>query len=126
MLIFTIAALVSVSFSQSLCKRRLRPNQEKVRSATQRCGNKTMAMQGAVLQDIVSTHLHTRVVRSAQEDYDPERFQGAVRAYRKFIKAVEAGNGASAEKQWRTHMDAAEQYLLKDDLKTKPVVDLFS
>jgi GntR family transcriptional repressor for pyruvate dehydrogenase complex len=32
----------------------------------------------------------------------------------------------AAEKHWRSHMEAAAVYLLKDDLKTKPVVDLFA
>ena len=91
----------------------------------QRCGNKTMAMQGAVLQDIVSMHLHTRVVRSTREDDNPERFARMIRAYRRLIKLVETGDGAGAEKHWRSHMEAAAQYLLRDDLRNKPVIDLF-
>ncbi|MFG1923403.1 FadR/GntR family transcriptional regulator [Cryptosporangium sp. NPDC048952] len=91
----------------------------------QRCGNKTMALQGALLQDIVTMHLHTRVSRSTQEYDTPERFQRMIRAYRKLIKLVEAGDGPGAEKHWHTHMDAAAQYLLKDDLSNKPVIDLF-
>lgn len=92
----------------------------------QRCGNKTMAMQGAVLQDIVATHLHTRVMRSTQEDdNNPERFARMIRAYRKLIKLVESGDGEGAERHWRSHMEAAAQYLLKNDLRNKPVIDLF-
>ncbi len=90
------------------------------------CGNKTMAIQGAVLQDIVATHLRTKIAqRDADTDTD-ERFQLVIRSYIKLISLVKAGNAAGAERHWRSHMEGAAQYLLKDDLKTKPVVDLFS
>jgi DNA-binding GntR family transcriptional regulator len=88
------------------------------------CGNKTMAVQGAVLQDIVATHLRTKIARRDDSDTD-ERFQLVIRSYTKLISLVKAGNAAGAEKHWRSHMEGAATYLLKDDLKTKPVVDLF-
>jgi DNA-binding FadR family transcriptional regulator len=89
------------------------------------CGNKTMAIQGAVLQDIVATHLRTKIAIRDDNDTD-ERFQRAIRSYEKLIALVKAGNAAAAEKHWRSHMEGAAQYLLKDDLRTKPVVDLFA
>jgi GntR family transcriptional regulator, transcriptional repressor for pyruvate dehydrogenase complex len=89
------------------------------------CGNKTMAIQGAVLQDIVATHLRTKIAQRDDNDTD-ERFQLVIRSYMKLIALVKAGNGAAAEKHWRSHMEGAAQYLLKDDLRTKPVVDLFA
>jgi GntR family transcriptional regulator, transcriptional repressor for pyruvate dehydrogenase complex len=89
------------------------------------CGNKTMAIQGAVLQDIVATHLRTKIAQRDDND-TAERFQRAIRSYTKLISLVKAGNAAAAEKHWRSHMENAAQYLLKDDLKTKPVVDLFA
>jgi GntR family transcriptional repressor for pyruvate dehydrogenase complex len=88
------------------------------------CGNKTLAIQGAVLQDIVATHLRAKI--SQRDDSDPaERFQRVIRSYAKLITLVKAGSAAAAEKHWRAHMEAAAQYLLRADLKTKPVVDLF-
>jgi GntR family transcriptional regulator, transcriptional repressor for pyruvate dehydrogenase complex len=89
------------------------------------CGNKTMAIQGAVLQDIVAMHLRTKIAQRDDSDTD-ERFQRVIRSYTKFISLVKAGNAAAAEKHWRSHMEGAAQYLLRDDLKTKPVVDLFA
>jgi DNA-binding FadR family transcriptional regulator len=89
------------------------------------CGNKTMAIQGAVLQDIVATHLRAKIAWRDDNDTD-ERFQRAIRSYAKLIRLVQAGDAAAAEKHWRSHMEGAAEYLLKDDLKTKPVVDLFS
>jgi DNA-binding FadR family transcriptional regulator len=89
------------------------------------CGNKTMAIQGAVLQDIVATHVRTKIAQRDGSD-SAERFQRVIRSYTKFIDLVKAGNAAGAECHWRSHMEGAAQYLLKDDLKTKPVVDLFA
>ncbi|MGD0238929.1 MAG: FCD domain-containing protein [Streptosporangiaceae bacterium] len=89
------------------------------------CGNMTMAIQGAVLQDIVATHLRTKIAQRDDNDTD-ERFQLVIRSYTKLINLVKIGNAAAAEKHWRSHMEGAAQYLLKDDLRTKPVVDLFS
>ncbi|MCD4533052.1 FCD domain-containing protein [Nocardioides sp. cx-169] len=91
----------------------------------QRCGNKTLATQGAVLQDIVATHLRTRIAISHSDDDSPERFQRAIRSYQKLIRLLKAKDAAGAEKHWHSHMQGAAQYLLKDDLKTKPIVDLF-
>ncbi|MBA4025370.1 MAG: FadR family transcriptional regulator [Gordonia sp.] len=92
----------------------------------QRSGNKTLAIQGGVLQDIISTHLHLRVALSFDESESPERFQRVLRAYRKLIELVEAKDGTGAEEHWRRHMAAAAKYLFKDELKNKPVVDLFA
>jgi GntR family transcriptional regulator, transcriptional repressor for pyruvate dehydrogenase complex len=88
------------------------------------CGNKTLAIQGAVLQDIAATHLRAKISQRDDSDTD-ERFQRVIRSYAKLISLVKAGNAAAAEKHWRSHMEVAAQYLLRADLKTKPVVDLF-
>ncbi len=92
----------------------------------QRSGNKTLALQGAVLQDIVATHLEQRVSRNFDETESPERFKKAIRAYKKLVTLVEARDAAGAEKLWRAHMEAAAAYLLKGDLRDKPVVELFT
>ncbi|MBF6207395.1 FadR/GntR family transcriptional regulator [Nocardia abscessus] len=92
----------------------------------QRSGNKTMAIQGGVLQDIVSTHLYLRVALSFDEDESPERFQRVIRAYQRFIDLVVEQDADGAEKHWRNHMEVAATYLFKGSLKNKPVVDLFA
>lgn len=88
-------------------------------------GNKTLAIQGAVLQDIVATHIRTRVQRYGEHD-SPERYQRVIRSYEKFIDLIRERDAGGAGQHWRSHMEAAAQYLLKDDLKNKSVVDLFS
>jgi len=91
----------------------------------QRSGNKTLALQGAVLHDIVATHTELRVSRNFDETESPERFRRAVKAYKKLLALIEARDADGAERLWRSHMDLAAAYLLKDDLRDKPVVELF-
>jgi GntR family transcriptional repressor for pyruvate dehydrogenase complex len=92
----------------------------------QRCGNKTLAVQGGVLQDIVATHLTLTVSRNFAERETAERFRRTIRSYEKFTALIEAKDADGAERHWRTHMEVAAKSLLRDDLKNKPVVDLFS
>ena len=92
----------------------------------QRSGNKTLALQGAMLHDIVATHTELRVSRSFDQAESPERFRRAVKAYKKLVALIEAGDADGAQRLWRDHMDSAAAYLLKDDLRDKPVVELFA
>jgi len=91
---------------------------------TERCGNKTLAVQGAVLQDIVATHLHLTVSQGFGSE-SPARFQKVLRAYERLVDLVEAREADDAEKHWRNHMEAASKYLFRNDLRNKPVVELF-
>lgn len=94
----------------------------------QRCGNKTLGVQGVVLADIVETHL-TRVISQGlveEGQLQPERFRKTLRAYRKQIRLIEARDGDGAEKYWRTHMAAAAKYMFKFEAGATPVVDLFN
>jgi GntR family transcriptional repressor for pyruvate dehydrogenase complex len=93
----------------------------------QRCGNKTLAVQGAVLADIVNTHLQQSIAQgmSQTEDEQPARFEKTIRSYKKLLKLVEARDGEGAEKHWRSHMEVAATYLFMFDQRNKPLVDLF-
>jgi DNA-binding FadR family transcriptional regulator len=90
----------------------------------QRSGNKTLALQGAVLHDIVATHTELRASRSFGETGSPERYRHAVQAYKKLLALIAAGDADGAQGLWRSHMDSAAAHLLKDDLRGKPVVEL--
>lgn len=90
----------------------------------ERSGNKTLALQGAVLQDIVATHLELRMARDTSDS--PERFRRAIKTYKRFVALVEAKDADGAERMWRRQIETAAAYLLKDDLGQKPVVDLFA
>lgn len=91
----------------------------------QRCGNKTLALQGAVLQDIAATHLRKRIATGWGEGDPPERFRRAIRSYQKLIRLLRDQKAEAAEEHWRTHMEGAAKFLLGGELKSKPVVDLF-
>ncbi|MFE5027460.1 FadR/GntR family transcriptional regulator [Streptomyces sp. NPDC056656] len=91
----------------------------------QRSGNRTLAVQGAVLQDIVGAHLMMRVSRRDDAAASPAYFKRAARAYRKLVALIEARDADGAERHWRGHMEAAAKYLLRGELHGKPVVDIF-
>ena len=92
----------------------------------QRSGSKTLAVQGGVLQDIVATHLTLALSRDRAKDDELANFRRNVRSYEKLVALVEERDGAGAERHWRAHMEAAGQRLLREDLQSRSVVDLFS
>ena len=94
----------------------------------QRCGNKTLAVQGAVLADIVAVHLSQAIATgmSREVDAQPARFKKTLRSYEKLIRLVEAKDADGAEKHWRAHMEVAAKYIFRFDPDNKPLVDLFS
>jgi DNA-binding FadR family transcriptional regulator len=75
---------------------------------------------------IVAVHTELRASRSSGETGSPERFRHAVKAYKELLGLIEAGDADGAQRLWRSHMDSAGAYLLKDDLRDKPVVELFA
>jgi len=92
----------------------------------ERSGNKTLALQGAVLRDIVAMHTELRVSRNFDAAESAERFRRALRSYKKLVALIAAGDADGARRLWRSHMDSAAVFLLKDDLGDTPVVELFA
>lgn len=93
----------------------------------QRCGNKTLAVQGAVLADIVAVQLAQAITTgmSREVDAQPARFRKTLRSYEKLIRLVEEKDADGAEKHWRAHMEVAAKYIFRFDPDNKPLVDLF-
>lgn len=91
-----------------------------------RCGNKTLAIQGAVLRDIVASHLAITVSRSFSDPVTEDRFKKLIKSYDKLVDLVESKLADEAERHWRSHMEVAGKSLLQDDFKTKTVVELFN
>lgn len=92
----------------------------------QRCGNRTLAVQGAVLADIVDAHMQQSISRSLGEhSFQPERFQKTVKSYARAVDFIEKGDADGAAAHWRKHMEVAAQYVFLYDPQSKPVVDLF-
>jgi GntR family transcriptional regulator, transcriptional repressor for pyruvate dehydrogenase complex len=92
----------------------------------ERAGNKTLAVQGAVLQDIVATHLRLTVALSFAESENPARFRRVIRSYEKFVRLVEERDADGAEEHWRRHMVEAGKFLFRNDTRSRPVVELFA
>jgi GntR family transcriptional repressor for pyruvate dehydrogenase complex len=88
-------------------------------------GNKTLAVQGGVLQDIVAKHLASTVSRTFDPASSPQRFRRLIKSYGKFVDLVAAGDAAGAEEHWRRHLEVAAQGLV-DDIGAQTVVELFS
>lgn len=89
-------------------------------------GNKTLALQGGLLQEVVATHYAAAVADKFTEDSKPERFRRVLLSFRKLATLVAAGDREDAQKHWTKHMQTAAKTLLGDDVKNKRVVDLFN
>jgi GntR family transcriptional regulator, transcriptional repressor for pyruvate dehydrogenase complex len=92
----------------------------------ERAGNRTLAMLAAMLREVVASHLSAAVGRRRGQPETANDFRKTVRAYQKLVTLIEAKDAAEAERYWRTHMQIVGRRLLRDDLGTKTVIDLFS
>src|SRR5438477_2885610 len=92
----------------------------------ERAGNRTVAVQAAVLQDIVATRLRLTVALSFSESENPARFRRVIRSYEKFVRLVEERDADGAEEHWRRHMVEAAKFLFRNDTRSRPVVELFA
>ena len=88
-------------------------------------GNKTMALQGALLQEVVAIHYAATIGDRRANNSSPQRFTRVLASFRKLAKLVEAGDSDGAREHWLRHMQTAAKTLLGDDLKNKQLVDLF-
>lgn len=91
----------------------------------ERCRNKTLAVQGSVLQDIVATHHAASIAQDGSDPGTSEDVRRAIRSYRKLIKLVEERDADAAKKHWRAHMENAAKSLARNVPKDQRVVDLF-
>lgn len=92
----------------------------------ERAGNRTLFIQSMVLQEVVATHLLTVTRRAAHLESTVSDFKKMLRSYRKLVALVAERDSEAAAKHWRTHMEAAARSLLRDELKSATVLDLFS
>lgn len=89
-------------------------------------GNKTLALQGNLLQEVVATHYAATVPEKFAENNHPERFRRVLLSFRKLATFVADGDREGAHKHWLKHMQTAAGTLLGDDMKNKRIVDLFN
>jgi DNA-binding FadR family transcriptional regulator len=89
-------------------------------------GNKTLALQGALLAEVVATHYAATVPQNFAGTSRPQRFRRVLLSFRKLTAYVADGDREAAHKHWLKHMQTAAVTLLGDDLKNKRIVDLFN
>jgi DNA-binding FadR family transcriptional regulator len=89
-------------------------------------GNKTLALQGCLLQEVVATHYEATVAEKFAENNRPARFRRVLLSFRKLANFVAEGDREGAHKHWLKHMQTAANTLLGDDMKNKRIVDLFN
>jgi GntR family transcriptional regulator, transcriptional repressor for pyruvate dehydrogenase complex len=92
----------------------------------ERAGNQTLAVQAAVLREVVATHLRTAVLRAFDRPGTREDLRKTVRSYRKLILLLDARDAEGAQRHWRAYLEAASRALLRSGLDPTAVVDLFS
>lgn len=91
----------------------------------ERSGNKTVAILGGVLAEIVRMHLQVTVRRSQQDASALMHFRRATRSYEKLLRLIEAGDGDAAEAHWTVHLEAASRTVISEDRRPNSVVNLF-
>ncbi|MFI0961298.1 FadR/GntR family transcriptional regulator [Streptomyces sp. NPDC021080] len=89
-----------------------------------RAGNRTLAVQAAMLREVISRHLAIAVSRLFDPVHSPADFRNAIRSYTKLVDLVALSDAEAAEQHWRRHLEVTATFLVpKDDSET--VVDLF-
>lgn len=91
----------------------------------ERCGNRTLAIQVAVLQDIVATHLAASISGESAEPAQPREFRRMARSYARLIELAEAQDAPAAERHWRAHLAEAARSMSRMVPLDRQVVDLF-
>jgi DNA-binding GntR family transcriptional regulator len=91
----------------------------------ERAGNRTLAVQAAVLREVVATHLRTAGPRTFGRRGTREDVRKTVKSYRKLVLLLDARDAEGAQRHWRAHLEAAGRALLRGGADPEAVVDLF-
>ena len=91
----------------------------------ERAGNQTLAVQAAVLREVMATHLRTAVLRTFDRPGTREDLRKTVKSYRKLVLLLDARDAEGAQRHWRAHLEAEARARLRGDAGPAAVVDLF-
>src|SRR5690606_7683108 len=94
------------------------------RVLTELAGNRTIALQSAMLEQVIRMHLDAVVSRNADTTVIHRGFERSLKSYAKLVDLIEAGDVEAAGAHWDKHMGVAGDVLLRG-IETKAVVDLF-
>ena len=91
----------------------------------ERAGNRTLAVQAAVLREVMAMHLRTAGSRTFDRPGTREAARKTVKSYRKLILLLDARDAEGAQRHWRAHLEAEARARLRGDAGPAAVVDLF-
>src|ERR1700753_857031 len=91
----------------------------------ERCGNKTLAIQVAMLQDIVARHMGTAISRDMTDPSRSAPFKRQVRSFEKLIELLEARDVEGAAQHSRAALDGAAKSMSRTLPMDRRVVELF-
>ena len=91
----------------------------------ERAGNRTLAVQGAVLREVMAMHLRTAGPRTFDRPGTSEDVRKTVKAYRRLVLLLDARDAEGAQRHWRAHLEAEARARLRGDAGPAAVVDLF-
>lgn len=89
----------------------------------ERSGSRTLALQGAVLQDIIATHNGLTLNVPETDQLMRSQLRRLTRSYRVLIRLVDAHDADGAAAHWKAHVEGAAQVMRRTGVVT--VVDLF-
>jgi DNA-binding FadR family transcriptional regulator len=89
----------------------------------ERCGNRALAIQGGVLQDIIATHISLALTIERDQALVRAEFRRLTKSYRRLIALLEARDAAGASRHWRLHLEGAAKAMQRSGITV--VVDLF-
>jgi DNA-binding FadR family transcriptional regulator len=90
----------------------------------ERCGNRTLAVQAAVLTEIVRTHLRVSMKAVVENDVELSTFRKSLSSFNKLVRLLENRDADGAEAHWRQHMIVSSSVSLGNEA-AQPVIDLF-
>jgi GntR family transcriptional regulator, transcriptional repressor for pyruvate dehydrogenase complex len=91
----------------------------------ERAGNRTLAVQAAVLREVMAMHLRTAGPRTADRPGTREEIRKTVKSYRKLVLLLDARDAEGAQRHWRAHLETAGRALPRGGPGSPAVVDLF-
>jgi GntR family transcriptional regulator, transcriptional repressor for pyruvate dehydrogenase complex len=91
----------------------------------ERAGNQTLAVQAAVLREVMAIHLRSAGPRTFDRSGTTEEVRKTVKSYRKLVLLLDARDAEGAQRHWRAHLEAAGRVLPRGDNGSSAVVDLF-
>ena len=104
---------------------RLRATQRFGELILERAGNRTLAVQAAVLREVMAMHLRTAGPRTFDRPGTGEDVRKTVKSYRRLVLLLDARDAEGAQRHWRAHLEAEARARLRGSAGSDAVVDLF-